>query len=90
MDYYTNARFTLDQEIEADMFALRVMNECGLSFTTLKAPQSSEDNGIVVYRKVLQILESENDAKKVLQESVPLEKRMKLLDSYIKESEEIL
>ena len=31
IEYYTNSRFTLDQELEADMFALRLMRECGLA-----------------------------------------------------------
>ena len=30
MDYYTNARFTLDQELEADLFALRIMQDLGI------------------------------------------------------------
>jgi hypothetical protein len=30
MDYYTNSRYTLDQELEADMLALRVLKECGI------------------------------------------------------------
>jgi len=29
MDYYTNTRFNLDQELEADLFALKVMKENG-------------------------------------------------------------
>ena len=30
MDYYTNSRFTLDQELEADLFALRIMQDLGI------------------------------------------------------------
>ncbi|TNV72674.1 hypothetical protein FGO68_gene8956 [Halteria grandinella] len=45
-DYYTNTRFTLDQELEADLFALRVMQGMGLRF------EGEED-----YRKVLRVME---------------------------------
>ena len=31
IEYYTNGRYSNEQELEADMFALRVMRECGLS-----------------------------------------------------------
>ena len=55
MDYYTNSRFTLDQELEADMFALRVMNECGLRL-------KSE----VTYRNLLQVMEREQEAKQAI------------------------
>jgi len=67
-DYYTNTRFTLDQELEADMFALRVMQGMGLGF------RGEED-----YRSVLKILESgeaeernklKNGVDKALQERV--------------------
>jgi len=33
IEYFTNTRFLLDQEAEADLLAIRVMNECGFSLT---------------------------------------------------------
>lgn len=60
MDYYTNGRYTLDQELEADMLALRIMNECGLHLP-------SEDN----YKRLLQILEREPSSKHELIISTP-------------------
>jgi hypothetical protein len=52
MDYYTNARFTLDQELEADLFALRIMNEMGLPVRDVE-----------FYRDVLKITEHEQTEK---------------------------
>ena len=59
IEYYTNARFTLDQELEADLFALRVMRECGLSLF-------SHTGGVEGYRRVLKILEGESSAKEAI------------------------
>ena len=53
IEYYTNSRFTLDQELEADMFALRVMLECGLALRDVEH-----------YRSILKVLENEKDLKK--------------------------
>lgn len=58
-EYYTNTRGTLDQELECDMFALRVMRECGMRFG------DSEK-----YREILKILEGEATVKDALRKSV--------------------
>ena len=48
IEYYTNSRFTLDQELEADMFALRAMSECGLALMNVEH-----------YRSILKVIENE-------------------------------
>jgi hypothetical protein len=53
IEYYTNSRFTIDQELEADMFALRVMRECGLALRDVEH-----------YRSILKVLDNEKDLKK--------------------------
>ena len=53
IEYYTNSRFTLDQELEADMFALRVMSDCGLAFPSVEH-----------YRRTLRILETNETSEK--------------------------
>ncbi len=52
MDYYTNARFTLDQELEADLFALRIMNEMGMPIKDVE-----------FYRNILKITDQEQTEK---------------------------
>lgn len=52
MDYYTNARFTLDQELEADLFALRIMNEMGMPIRDVE-----------FYRNILKITDQEQTEK---------------------------
>lgn len=69
MDYYTNSRYTLDQELEADLFALRVMKECGLKF-------DKEET----YRNVLQILERENITKSELKTGIDPKIKEKILN----------
>lgn len=32
IDYYTNQRYKIDQELEVDMFALNMMREIGIDF----------------------------------------------------------
>jgi hypothetical protein len=49
-DYFTNQRYTLDQELEADMFALRVMRESGLGGLRSEGE----------YKNLLQVLEKED------------------------------
>jgi hypothetical protein len=49
MDYYTNARFTLDQELEADLFALRIMNDLGIPIREVS-----------FYRNILKICDAEH------------------------------
>lgn len=51
MDYYTNTRYTLDQELEADLFALKVMRENG------QISKGFDENK---YKQVLMIMEREN------------------------------
>jgi predicted Zn-dependent protease len=36
IDYFTNLRFTVTQECEADLLALKIMNEVGFSLTSLE------------------------------------------------------
>ena len=36
VDYFTNTRFTLNQEAESDLLALKVMHECGFSLNEYK------------------------------------------------------
>jgi len=33
IDYYTNQRYKIDQELEVDMFALNMMIEIGIDFS---------------------------------------------------------
>jgi hypothetical protein len=54
IDYFTNTRFKIEQEIEADLFALRVMSEMGIKFNV-------ED-----YRTTLKVLQDENITKEKL------------------------
>lgn len=39
IDYFTNSRFTLDQEAEADLIALKVICECGFYLSTSQYKQ---------------------------------------------------
>ena len=33
IDYYTNTRFKIDQELDSDLFSLKIMNEMGIKFS---------------------------------------------------------
>ena len=71
IEYYTNSRFTLDQELEADMFALRVMRECGLALRDVEH-----------YRSILKVLENEKDLKKEIKYGTSLELHQRVKATY--------
>jgi hypothetical protein len=54
IDYYTNTRFKIDQELEADLFALKMMNELGFGFSIEK------------YRSTLKAIQDEQETKSSL------------------------
>ena len=54
IDYYTNTRYKIDQELEADLFALKIMNEMGLEFSVEK------------YKETLKIIQDEEEIKQKL------------------------
>ena len=54
IDYYTNTRYKIDQELEADLFALKIMNEMGLEFSVEK------------YKETLKIIQDEEEMKQKL------------------------
>ena len=54
IDYYTNTRFKIDQELEADLFSLKIMNEMGLEFSIEK------------YKSTLKVLQDEQETKNEL------------------------
>jgi hypothetical protein len=67
LDYYTNTRFTLDQELEADLFALRIMKETGLF----------KDFTPDLYKQVLVILEQGNKSEDI--SSLRVDTKLELL-----------
>ena len=54
IDYYTNYRYNVDQEINADILALSIMKQIGISFNQIQ------------YKNTLKIIQDENLVKQKL------------------------
>eukprot|EP00347_Sterkiella_histriomuscorum_P014501 403360637 len=76
MDYYTNTRFNLDQELEADLFALKVMRESG-QFTEFNEEK---------YKRVLMMMERENVLEEQPQEKI---RELKARENYLKQIDQL-
>jgi predicted solute-binding protein len=50
-EYFTNTRYTLSQEAEADLLALRVIQECGFELNTGQ------------YRAILKMIQNDEEPK---------------------------
>ena len=75
-EYFTNTRYTLTQEAEADLLALRVIRECGFSLSQAQ------------YRAILKVIQNDTEpiTKPVLTQSNELLEALRLRVSFLRKA----